>query len=126
MQQLDLPQLEQLKNEWQKILSLESWDIRVCVTRRKQMPDTTCDGTNLFNQDHELAMINIVDPQDYESDLGAEQDMEETLLHELLHLVLSRCAPDENDALRMSLFEQSINRLSRAFIRIKRSSEIKA
>ena len=114
-------ELDLLCQEWQTLLGLGSWDVTTRITRAKDMSVADSDGTNSMNFDHELSVIDILHPMDYASNLGATQDMEFTLVHELLHLVLYVAAPESFDELRSQLFEQALNRLAKVMLTLKRS-----
>lgn len=69
---------------WQEKLGLSHWSVAVGNVRAKDMPLKDCDATNEFNISVESAIISIMDSID--NDNGPfKQDMERTLVHELLH-----------------------------------------
>src|SRR5437879_2760627 len=74
---------------WQKRLALEDWDINAQLVRSWELkPDTL--GNLRWNSASKTATIRIMHPMDY--DLPASEipnDIEYTVLHELIHLQLS-------------------------------------
>lgn len=92
-------QVQRWLRVWQKRLSLEDWDITAHIVRRRELkPDTL--GNLRWNSADKTASIRILDPLDY--DLPADEipnDMEYTVLHELVHLQLATIpkAPGSKD-----------------------------
>jgi hypothetical protein len=73
---------------WQRLLRLQDWDVDVRVVRRATLGSPgscgSCEGGT-----YRRAIIRIADPVDFTPDEPARlRDMEDTLLHELLHLHL--------------------------------------
>jgi hypothetical protein len=62
------------------------------------------------------AVVSILDPVDYPPDSAWEQDMEQVLVHELLHLHFPE--PEGND-LHM-LYEQGVQMTALALVDLKR------
>lgn len=80
-------QLEESLTYWQEKLRLRDWIIKVKIARQRDMSLSDKLGEINFNVHTKTALISIIDPSDYD-DWG-EQDMENTLVHELLHLHFS-------------------------------------
>lgn len=77
----------QLKDKliyWQKKLRLQDWIIDAKIVRQRDMSQPDRVGEISSNLHNKVALISILDPVDYD-DWG-KQDMESTLVHELLHL----------------------------------------
>lgn len=70
---------------WQGVLGLEDWDIRIDIVRYFQMDKGSMGEVRRANF-KKIADITLLDPQDYSPSFMREQDMEKTLVHELLHL----------------------------------------
>lgn len=84
---------------WQKRLRLQDWNITVRVHRRNKMPGGggnvghfSC--SNIYRQ-ADISLLDSVDFQDTDAD--RDTNMEDTLVHELLHLVLHDCGIDAKD-----------------------------
>jgi hypothetical protein len=74
---------------WQKRLKLESWNITVAVARAGELKPKTL-GNIHWDLDKKTALIHVLDPADYTLPFDAMlQDMEFTVVHELIHLELS-------------------------------------
>jgi len=71
-----------------------------------------------------MAHVQIVDPIDYQSgDGGWEQDMEASLVHELLHLRFG-CVKFDEDDYRDDMFERAIDVTARALVDLSRGSGV--
>jgi hypothetical protein len=74
---------------WQKRLNLESWNITVAIARANELKPKTL-GNIHWDFDKKTALIHVLDPADYTLPFEAMlQDMEFTVVHELIHLELS-------------------------------------
>ena len=81
---LDIEQLAELCDYWQDILRLQDWDIHLRVARQTEMGMENAQGACSYQMCSGTAFISILDPIDYVGNLP--QDMEHTLVHELIHL----------------------------------------
>lgn len=111
----DRPDLDALLAEWQPALRLQHWTITVEYKRRL--------GASAQNRYMMLSLkskIEIIDPIDYDADFCNEpQDVERSLVHELLHLHFAPISPD-NDSPGHLHEEQAVESLARAFVALKR------
>ena len=107
-------ELERLCREWQKILRLQDWDIKVKICRQNDMtPDSQADST--WTLPKKTAIIRLCDPIDY-IDVAWPQDMERSLVHELLHLHLAPIDDFEPGTIKDILLEQAVDAMSKALI----------
>lgn len=100
---------------WQDRLGLQSWDIKIKTCRHKEMSGDSNMGSVWFQKKMEQAIIYLLDPIDYnaiELD-GFSIDAEQTLVHELLHLVF---LVEEHSDRDEEVMEKGINRLSRILV----------
>ena len=109
--------LKTLLTEWQKRLRLQDWGIFVKTARLAEMQ---CGGQGECEWvlKRKEATIVLVDPIDYPLEL-VDQDMEETLVHELLHLHFVILQPKDGTAEDTAL-EQAIVCISEALVKLKR------
>lgn len=99
--------------KWQELLSLQSWDIRLDVCRKNSL-ESGCWANCTFRNSMEQAEIKLLDPTDYALEsMTFEIDPEESLVHELLHLMF------QGD----DVPEVMINRLSRLLVRFRKTKE---
>ncbi|GIO36211.1 hypothetical protein J41TS12_10720 [Paenibacillus antibioticophila] len=80
--------------EWQKILRLQDWIVVLEIKRGRDMPINNVCGSCSWELTQKMAAISILDPIDYPPDSIAPNDMELTLVHELLHLHFCSIEPD--------------------------------
>ena len=112
-------ELRKACRKWQKVMRLQDWDIVCKIQRTKGMNMENVEGSCTWNVMNKTAVIRILDPVDY-PDNEWEQNMEETLVHELMHLHSApfddfKMGTAKNDAL-----EQMIVTLSQALINSKK------
>ena len=79
-------------------------------------------GTNRISLKTEQALISIVDPQDY-PETPFEQDMEVSLVHELLHIPMEYFATPAQDTLEHTHLEAFIERTARLLVSLARKGD---
>lgn len=101
---------------WQRRLNLTEWDIRVEVVRASKL-DTA--GTLLFGHvqildTKQIAVVRLLDPGDFQADQGFfdKQNMELTLIHELLHVRLHGMRDANSPEIREQSEERAVHALS--------------
>ena len=112
----DIPQLEDLCCQWQKILRLEDWNVRIELQDQvtfQSGKDTHAEITYELN--HKKAVIAFPSPGTYASSTCPQQDMLHGLVHELLHLHLANTASERNQT-QGTLMEQGINGIAGALV----------
>jgi hypothetical protein len=115
-----LPDLNALTKKWQAILRLQDWTIEAGYKRAFDMPDGKQGGCTWVRR-LKRALISVLDPQDYGPDpVAGSQDIEATLVHELLHIHFALV--DDFAGVSMDLFEQSIDAIAIALVRLDRAS----
>lgn len=105
--------------EWQKILRLQDWDVRVSIVRENQMLTKESNAEINVNVQHKLARLRVIDPIDYHPDNLNPQDMEKSLVHELLHIHLWQFTEELEGALQ-DAEEQALNMITDALIKLYR------
>jgi hypothetical protein len=77
---------------WQKRLNLQDWDVALEVVRSTELRPNTL-GNIRWDAEKKTALIRILDPADYRLPYGEMlDDMEFTVVHELIHLRWRRCS----------------------------------
>lgn len=94
---------------WSKLLQVSDWYINIGIFSGKDMTEGTNGTIDVSFQTNEC-VIKLVDPADY-GDWG-NYDMEFTLVHELLHLVINPHAESTADKYE----ERAINQIARALV----------
>lgn len=111
-------QLEALLEEWKNRLCLQDWDIAIGIYRATEFYNEGV-GENTYNISSAKATIRIIDPCDYPKNTKFPQDMETTLVHELLHLKFACFEPEENTSLQHAIWERTIQTIARTMVEMK-------
>ena len=75
--------------QWQQQLGLEKWHVTIILTKRADLKPKTLGGIRCDKGKH-TAVMNVMHPDDYKmSRQDMLNDMEETVVHELIHLKLT-------------------------------------
>jgi hypothetical protein len=102
---------------WQKRLKLQDWTISVKLAPVSQLRPRTLGNIN-WDRKQRTASISVMSPGDYKLQGQAMlDDMEMTVVHELVHLHLSGL-PRSEDTKKVE--EQAVNMLADALIRLDR------
>lgn len=118
----NLNRLEELLEEWKSILHLEQWDIELIISQQKNFLGGDSQGEITFNKVECSAIIRILDPVDWVN-IPFNQDMEMTLVHELLHIIYADFEPEDSNSLQYTLWHRSIDSTARALVSLKRKGE---
>lgn len=114
---IDQTRLEALCHYWQQVLRLQDWEVKVKLTRPWEMHHGSALGECLVNEHRQSARINIRHAQD--DDPNDPDCIEDTLVHELLHIhtkALRVLAGDKDTVAE----EQAINAIAGALVRLNR------
>lgn len=114
-------QLRDLCAEWQARLGLQAWQIGIALAKHYEM-ELQCQGECSWTLDKLQAYIRILDPADYEPNETFPQDIEKTIVHELLHLMFAPFHCDVGTK-EWHLQHQAIELLSRAMVKLKREAQ---
>jgi hypothetical protein len=102
---------------WQKRLKLQDWTIAVKLAPLSHLRPRTLGNIN-WDRKQKSAVISVMSPADYKLRGQAMlDDMEMTVVHELVHLHLSGL-PRSEDTKKVE--EQAVNMLADALIRLDR------
>jgi hypothetical protein len=110
--------------EWQRILKLQDWDISsVKIVSSREMGNLTQTGSISWDIAHMVASIKLISPEDYPGDAAQffPYSMEETLVHELLHLRFAGFDVDSDSPEGLAQ-EQAINALAHALVTLKNAN----
>jgi hypothetical protein len=115
-------QFEAWLREWQPLLSLQAWKIKVSLVPAKKLSDPKHTAEVWANHEARSAEVLISRDEEASEYLDPEShDWEETLVHELVHLTLDGALPGEPlERWRDILYEQGIHALAGALVRVKR------
>ena len=112
---LDKDALAALCREWQDRLGLAHWEIDVKLVRGVEIGNN-CGQVDISTV-KEQAFIRLKSPEDYHGYFP--YDMEQTLVHELLHIPMRYIVDPVDDTLEDALTEAFIERMARLLVRLK-------
>lgn len=113
----DRPNLDALLRKWSAILKLQDWELIARYVRLWDLREKS-EGQATICLRLKMAAIRILDPVDY-CDADWKQDVERTLVHELLHIHLEffgKPASPTDDDMR----EQAVESITRALVEMDR------
>lgn len=113
-------QLQERLTYWQKVLRLQDWDIRASIVRAWEM-ECHGAGENQWQTSTKTSLIRICDQVDWPPSQWP-QDMEETLVHELLHLHMAAFQP-EHGTLEHTMMEQAICCIATGMVTLHREQQ---
>ena len=116
---MNLENPQQCCLEWQQILKLVDWDVSVKIVSREEIEEGA-EGRCDFVINNKTADISLIKPEGYPFDALRPYDIEQTLVHELLHL---HFAPFNADTgLKAISQEQAINAIAGALVKLKNTT----
>ena len=111
------PFLNERLTYWRQRLNLGEWQITVVMTRRDDLKPKTL-GKVRWDKHKKTAVIEVLDASDYTLLPGAIlDDMEMTVVHELVHLELASLPRSEASR---SSEEHAVNQIAEALVKVDR------
>lgn len=117
---LTVEQLREKCAEWQKILRLQDWDVQVSVDRAFNMKLREVSGECEWLLQAKRAHIRILHPDDHPRDTSLSEDMEQILVHELIHLHFAPFDKFEDGSLEQIAMEQAVDLIADSLVRLYR------
>ena len=117
--------LRQRLARWQERLKLQDWTISLVMSHPNEMRHGTL-GNVHWDADKKTAMIRVLDAADYGRPFRATlQDMEFTVVHELVHLELTSLTRNFKSRSEESFSEEekAVNRMSDALLRLDQADQ---
>ena len=115
-------ELATLCRKWQDFLRLSHWDIAVCIRSSHDMPLQYSQAANHISLEHEKALISVLNPAEF-PDGFFSQDMEVSLVHELLHIPLMFFAQPDEDSIEHVLMEAFIEGTAKLLVNLSREAQ---
>jgi hypothetical protein len=112
-------ELNQLCREWQERLGLLHWRVNLFIKRSHDLK--VRHGECHYTLSRQQASIWLLDPNDHSCYCQFPYDMEEVLVHEILHLHFAPFAA-EDDTPEDTRQEQVIETLAVALVKLKRDA----
>lgn len=114
-------ELKKLCSFWQNQLKLNNWRIIVGIKNLTEFNNKQSLSEIEFVSALNKAVIKILDPSDYPQS-PFEQDMEISLVHELLHLHFALFEPKSDNSLEFLIMESTIEQLANILVEMKRTN----
>lgn len=104
---------------WQQRLHLQDWKISIIMSHPSELKPRTL-GNIHWDSDKKAAVIRVLHPADYRMPYKAMlDDMEFTVVHELIHLELSSLPRSEASR---SAEEYAVNQIAEALLKLDRAN----
>jgi hypothetical protein len=104
---------------WQQRLNLQDWKISIVMSHPSELKPRTL-GNIHWDSDKKAAVIRVLHPADYKMAYKPMlEDMEFTVVHELIHLELSSLPRSEASR---SAEEYAVNQIAEALLKLDRAS----
>lgn len=118
--------LDALVLRWQKVLKLQDWDIRAVCVKLEDLPEGTMGGSQA-DRSYRVLHVYVLDPSEYGKAAIANDtvektgreilaDIEDTVVHELVHLRLKDLVQASESDLKTAE-ELTVNRFTSALLR---------
>lgn len=105
---------------WQRVLRLQDWDVAVSMERRHALKRGVA---NAEIDIYRRAKIRLLDPVDIAPDDWAQdQDLEISIVHELLHLAFHDVGRPKDDSPEDVALERAIEATANALVRLDRQA----
>lgn len=116
-------QLSDWVRVWQKRLHLDDWKIEARIVRTSELKPETL-GNLKWNTVSRTATIKVLNPSDYDlAPTDIAEDIEYTVVHELIHLQLSVLPRDSS---KKGIEEQVVNKLADALMQFERGQSFRS
>jgi hypothetical protein len=118
--------LKQRLAGWQQRLKLQDWTISLVMSHPTDLRRGTL-GNVHWDADKKTAVIRVLDASDYQRPFRSTlEDMEFTIVHELVHLELTSLTRNFKSRSEESFSqeEQAVNRVSDALLQLDRSDQL--
>jgi len=113
--------LDKIRREWQKILRLQDWRIKIRFATAEELKEATdadaIGGCQSLVEAREANLL-LLPPEALNPNDEREQDIENTIVHELLHCHFAAFKSDDSQVQLAQ--EQAIEAISEALVNLKR------
>jgi len=122
--------LQEICDYWQEKLNLQQWQIKIELAKPEKMKGDdhkVSNGHNAYTLDVLGSFIQIMPEKFHKEYEWLPVDMEQVVVHELLHLVFAPFCHHEADGSKQmrSFEEQAIQTLSRTLVKLDREGSKK-
>lgn len=124
-------EIETLMHFWVTRLGLQAWQFTLAITRQPDMNREGAQGAVAMTHSRRFAGIQLLDPRDHRPETDLPYDMEQVLVHELLHILflpLDRAQGmriESDTILHDVCIEHPVDRIAAALVALRRATETK-
>lgn len=112
-------ELNGILREWQRVLGLLDWDVKIRWAASYEMPnDVKAAIIQVWQK--KAAVIKVLRREDYDRDIPWDQDIEQSIVHELLHISFHPFEPRDEDTLEWATWHQELDQIALALVTVKR------
>ena len=112
------PVLETIVAKWKPMLRVSDWEVTIGYAHQHEFRSPSAEAQCHYERNLKRARILVLEPAEYHSGNGFPQDIEETVVHELLHLHFATI--DDSDGVKEVVFEQAIESIATSIIALER------
>jgi hypothetical protein len=110
--------IQALVVKWQAIMRLQDWDVDIRFSRAHDIgPDRDAEVDRCDSG--KCARISIKDPGDRDSKCISPQDIELSLVHEMVHLYFPHI--DNFNGTDDAIYEQAVHQISSTMVKLERA-----
>ena len=114
---MTIQRMGRLLVEWQRLLRLQDWDIKVEFVHHHSLGRGGFGEVN-WTLEKKTATINMVHPEELSKHL--EYNPEKTLVHELLHLRFSIVCRTKEGTIEDGVHEAAIDQVARLLVQLRK------
>jgi hypothetical protein len=103
---------------WQRELRLEDWSVCYHIRKHFDMPSSKADGVSKVFSEQKIAYIYLMEPADHE--WKESYDMEQVLVHELLHIPFDPWMDRSKEGPLWAAQEAFIDQMATTLVRLNR------
>ena len=100
---------------WKRRLGLTGWRINVDFAHQMNLDENTQGQIKIYAYSR-TASILLPSPETYSNDVYPLQDMEDTIIHELIHIVFDAIDAKEKSNTEHLMYERGIRAMSQALL----------
>jgi hypothetical protein len=115
---MDRPSLETFVDKWKTRLRVADWQLTASYAHQHQFSSVGAEAQCNWQSQLKRAQLLVLEPDEYHDEQGFPQDIEESVVHELLHLHFA--AIDDTTGLKGTVFEQAIECIATALVALDR------